>query len=299
MRKRIVIGGASGFVGTALQNELNKSDWEIIRLTRSEPRPGEAQWHPDAYDIDPQNLAGAHAVVCLNGAPLARWPWTHAYKHEMVNSRLKSVKTLADAINALPESERPETFLTGSAVGYYGSRDNEVLEENSAPANDFLGGLCQVWERESRQAKVTRVVNIRTGLVLEDGGGILHALEPLFKTFLGGRLGDGRQWMPTISLRDHVRAMRFLLDNPQLEGAFNLTGPNPCTNEEFTVAVATHYRRIPGPPVPASVLRMVLGDMSVLATSSQYAVPTKLFEAGFIFKDETLQQQLKSATSNR
>lgn len=296
MRKRIVIGGASGFVGTALQNELKNGDWEVTRLTRSEPGPGEVRWHPDAYDIDPQDLAGVDAVVCLNGAPLARWPWTHAYKHELVNSRLKSVKTLADAINSLPESQRPKTFLTGSAVGYYGSRDNEVLEEDSQPANDFLGGLCQVWERESRRAKVNRVVNIRTGLVLEDGGGMLHALEPLFKTFLGGRLGDGRQWMPTISLRDHVRAVRFLLENSQLEGAFNLTGPNPCTNEEFTAGAAAHYRRVPGPPVPAFALRMVLGDMAVLATSSQYAVPTRLIEAGFQFKDETLQEQLQSST---
>ncbi|MDO5034231.1 MAG: TIGR01777 family oxidoreductase [Actinomycetaceae bacterium] len=292
MSKNVVIAGASGFIGSALQAELKNHGWNITTLSRGSSRG--QYWDPETFTIDPQILAGQDAVISLNGAPLAKWPWTHEYKHLIVDSRLKAVKTLADAINLLPEDERPKVFLTGSAVGYYGSRGNEVLEEDSSPANDFLAGLCQVWEREASKANVERVVNIRTGIVIHESGGILASLKPLFKTMLGGKLSDGRQWMPTISLRDHVAASRFLLES-NLEGPFNLTGPEPCTNDEFTEATAAYFGRIPGIPAPAGVLRVLAGDMSVLALSSQYAVPKRLLDAGFTFADPDIYRQLDSA----
>lgn len=296
MTKNVVIAGASGLIGTALKRELETEGWNVTPLARGEAREGEATWSPDTFSLDPQVLAGQDAVVCLNGAPLAKWPWTHEYKHELVDSRLKPVTTLVNALNSIDEAERPEVFLSASAVGYYGSRGNEVLEEDAQPASDFLGGLCQVWEAAASKAKVSRVVNVRTGLVLHDDGGMLATLKPLFKSYLGSQLGDGRQWMPTISLRDHVRAIRFLLESEQ-SGPFNLTGPEPCTNAEFTKGVAEHLDRFPAPPVPAPIIRIILGDMSVIALSSQYVTPSRLLDAGFTFKDGTLEEQLRAASS--
>lgn len=297
-KKHIVCAGTSGFIGTALLKELEDNGWSTTILTRSQPEAdNEVAWFPDSYQLDSQVLADADAVICLNGAPLMRWPWTDSYKQELVNSRLKSVKTIADAINSLPKESRPRTFISGSAVGYYGSRENEILTEDSAPSNDFLGGLCQVWEKQARTAKVDRVIHVRTGLVLEDGGGMLQAMKPLFKMFAGGRLGDGRQWMPTISLRDHVRAIRFLLESDELSGAFNLTGPQPVANEEFTAAVAEYFDRPVGPTAPAFGIRMLLGDMAVVALSSQYVVPQRLEEAGFEFLDYTITEQIESTRS--
>ncbi|MDO5049915.1 MAG: TIGR01777 family oxidoreductase [Actinomycetaceae bacterium] len=294
-QKHVVCAGVSGFVGSGLLKELERNGWSATILTRSKPRAeNEGRWNPDSYELDPRVLAGADAVVCLNGAPLARWPWTKEYKQQLVDSRLKPVKTIADAINALEESERPRVFVSGSAVGYYGDRGNEVLTEQSEPADDFLGGLCQVWEKQAQTAKVQRVVNIRTGLVVDDEGGLVDALKPLFQMFAGGRLGDGNQWMPTVSRRDHVRAIRFLLESDELSGAFNLTGPQPITNDEFTQAVAAHFDRPVGPPAPAFGIRMVLGDMAVIALSSQYALPQRLTDAGFDFQDVTIGEQLRS-----
>lgn len=297
-RKHIVCAGTSGFIGTALLKELTDHGWSTTNLTRSQPRAeNEVRWNPDSYELDPQVLASADAVICLNGAPLVKWPWTSSYKQELVDSRLKSVKTIADSINSLPKESRPRTFISGSAVGYYGSRGNEILTEDSTPSNDFLGGLCQVWEKQAQTAKVDRVIRLRTGLVLEDGGGMLAAMKPLFKLFAGGRLGDGRQWMPTISLRDHVAAIRFLLESEDLRGPFNLTGPQPVTNDEFTAALAEHFDRPVGPTVPEFGIRMVLGDMAVVALSSQYVVPQRLLDAGFEFRDYTITDQIESGNA--
>lgn len=293
--KHVVLAGASGFVGSALVKELDEHGWKRTMLTRGEPESAdEVQWNPDSYELDPLVLADADAVICLNGAPLAKWPWTRDYKQTLVDSRLKSVKTIADAINSLPEERRPKAFLSGSAVGYYGTRGNEVLTEESDPSNDFLGGLCQVWEAQARTAEVERVVHLRTGLVIDDDGGLVDTLAPLFKLNLGGQLGDGSQWMPVISRRDHVRAIRFLLES-DLEGPFNLTGPSPVTNEEFTHTMAKHFNRLPGPPAPAFGIRMILGDMSVVALSSQYALPQRLRDAGFNFVDPLFADQLNSS----
>lgn len=290
--KKVILAGASGFIGQALSADLTAHGWSLSTLVRSESHePEHIVWNPDSLHLDPASIADADAVVCLNGAPLARWPWTRSYKQTLVDSRLKSVKTIVDAINALPRADRPRVLLSASAVGYYGDRGSRVLTENEPPTTSFLSGLCSQWEKQARAADIDRVVTIRTGLVLNNSGGLIPTLSPLFRAYLGGRLGDGLQWMPTISLRDHVNATRFLLESEHT-GAFNLTGPEPVQNRVFTHALADHVGTRPGPPVPAWALRALLGDMAVIALDSQRAIPHRLLEAGFVFRDTTIHDQL-------
>ncbi|MDO5719360.1 MAG: TIGR01777 family oxidoreductase [Actinomycetaceae bacterium] len=290
--KKVILAGASGFIGRALRSDLKAHGWSTTTLVRGESKQSDQiGWDPNRFRLDPATLAHADAVICLNGAPLARWPWSHSYKQTLVDSRLKSVKTIVDAINALPRAARPRALVSGSAVGYYGDCGDRILTEQEGPTGSFLSGLCSQWERQAQTADIDRVICIRTGLVLGDSGGLLPALSPLFRSYLGGRLGSGLQWMPTISLRDHIRATRFLLDSAHT-GAFNLTGPEPVQNRVFTRALAEHVGTRPGPPVPARVLRAVLGDMAVIALDSQRAVPQRLVDAGFSFHDATIDQQL-------
>lgn len=290
--KKAILAGASGFIGQALRTNLEAHGWTTATLVRNESHePDQIVWDPDTLHLNPSTIARADAVICLNGAPLAHWPWSRSYKQTLVDSRLKSVKTIVDAINSLPQCDRPHALLSASAVGYYGDRGDEILTEHDQPTNSFLSGLCSQWEKEAQRADVERVVTIRTGLVIDDSGGLMPTLSPLFRTYLGGRLGDGLQWMPTISLRDHVSATRFLLESDQ-QGAFNLTGPEPIQNRAFTRALADHVGTRPGPPVPAWALRAALGDMAVIALDSQRAVPKRLLDAGFVFHDTTIQDQL-------
>lgn len=289
---KVVFAGASGFIGRALHESLKDDGWAVTTLVRRKPRNAdEYQWDPDHFKLDPTILEDADAVICLNGAPIAKWPWTNSYKHTLVDSRLKSVKTIVNAINTLAPTHRPATLLTASAVGYYGDRGDWILTEDDAPSDGFLGGLCAEWEKQSRAAVIGHVINIRTGVVIHDQGGVIHTLLPLFNANLGGKLSDGNQWMPTISLRDHIRATRFLLDS-DYDGAFNLTGPFPVQNKKFTRALAKHAHRLQGPPVPAWAIRTILGDMSVIALDSQRVVPQRLLDAGFEFCDQTIEEQL-------
>ncbi|MDO5729850.1 MAG: TIGR01777 family oxidoreductase [Actinomycetaceae bacterium] len=290
--KRVVFAGASGFIGSALKESLADDGWRIKTLIRRDPRgANEYRWDPNHFDLDPAIVADTDAVICLNGAPIAKWPWTNSYKRTLVESRLKSVKTIVNAINTLSPDQRPSTLLTASAVGYYGDRGDWILTEDDAPSSTFLGGLCAEWEKQSQTAVIDRVINIRTGIVIHEDGGVVNTLLPLFNANLGGRLSGGDQWMPTISLRDHVRACKFLL-NSELDGAFNLTAPFPVQNKSFTRALAKHAHRLQGPPVPAWAIRTLLGDMSVIALDSQRVVPQRLLDAGFEFLDETIDEQL-------
>lgn len=240
-------------------------------------------------------LTGSDAVICLNGAPIGRWPWTEPYKRQLALSRLTSVNTFVSTINSMDRKLRPRHFVSGSAVGFYGSRGNEVLTEFAAPGSDFLSALCWHWESAAKRANVQTVTCLRTELVIHNSGGLLKKLHPLFRFGLGSQLGDGNQWMPTISLSDHVSVLSFTLSRG-LPGAFNLSAPSPIQNRDFSQIFAARFGPWQAPGIPEFILRSVGGGMAALALNSQRAVPSKLLRAGFRFSHPTFSERLDASS---
>lgn len=284
---KVLIAGASGLIGRALSQQLSAHQHLVHSLVRRPPASAtEIEWHPEHADLDPDVLRGFDAVVCLSGAGIGDRRWTQAYKRELVESRLESTGTLARALAALPPMHRPATFLSGSAVGYYGERGDQPLVESAAPGTGFLANLVVRWEAATEPAAAAgiRVVTLRTGLVLAPGGGLLQRLVPLFRLGLGGKLGSGEQYQSWISLADEAGAIRHLLESGEVSGPVNLAAPNPVRNTEFTVELARQLHR-PAPwSVPAFALRLALGefaDEGVLV--SQRAVPETLLASGYEF----------------
>ena len=287
----VVIAGASGMLGTALTENLRSVGWKVTKLVRSRPQgEDEIQWDPAGGELDPQVLAGADAVVCLSGAPLVRWPWTKAYQRELVKSRLDPVDTIVSALESLRNNDRPHSFLSASAVGYYGDRGEEVLTEDSGGADDFLAGLCRTWEEHARRAPVECTTQIRTGIVVGDGG-FIKALQPLAKLAVLGPVGSGEQWLPPIALSDHARAVRFALEK-NLDGAVNLVGPQPYRHREVMAEIARAAGHSPAPRVPEPMVRLALGRMSQVVLTSQRVIPTRLESAGFEYQYPTLAEQV-------
>ncbi|MDO5722158.1 MAG: TIGR01777 family oxidoreductase [Actinomycetaceae bacterium] len=288
---KVVMAGASGMLGGALAKSLQQSGWQVVKLVRSTPQTeGEVQWDPAAGELDPQVLAEADAIVCFSGAPLVRWPWTRSYKKELVSSRIGPVETIVKALKQLPQDQRPAQLVTASAVGYYGDRGEEILTEDSRGANDFLAGLCRTWEERARQAPVECTTQLRTGIVIGDGG-FISALAPLAKLGALGSVGSGEQWMPPIALEDHVRAVRFIIDN-KLCGPINLVGPQPHRHREVMAQIAAAAGHKPAPRVPAAMARIGMGDMAQVVLTSQRVLPTRLESAGFKFNLPSLEAMI-------
>jgi uncharacterized protein (TIGR01777 family) len=279
---RVVLAGASGLIGTALRRSLAADGHDVVRLVR---RPAaaadELRWAPASGEIDRSALAGADAVVCLSGAGVADHRWTRRYRDEIRRSRIEPVGLLARTIADLGS---PGTLLVASAVGYYGDSGDRELDESAPPGTGFLAELCVDWEAAAAPAVAAgiRVTQLRTGLVLVAGGGLLGRLAPIVRAGVGGRLGSGRQWMPWISLADEIRAIRFVLDNP-VRGPVNLTGPAPVRNAEFVATLAQRLHRPAVLPVPGFALRAVLGEVAGDVLAGQRAVPAALTSAGFTF----------------
>ncbi|MCW4355363.1 TIGR01777 family oxidoreductase [Hoyosella sp. YIM 151337] len=295
---RVTIAGSSGLIGTALVQALRADGHTAVRLVR---RPAEhadeVQWSPDRA-LDPSVLDGSDAVVNLCGASLGDRRWSGAYKQELRNSRVEPTEVLAEAA----ARAGVPVMISGSAVGYYGDTGDAKVDENTPAGDGFLADLCRDWEAAAATAADggVRVVNIRTALVLASNGGILSRLLPLYKFVLGGRLGDGCQYFPWISLTDHIRAVRFLLDNDDLSGPVNLTGPAPVTNREFNAVMA----RVVGRPapwiVPGFMLKALVGEFADEAIlSGQRAIPAKLERAGFNFEHNTLREALEAELRHR
>lgn len=283
---RVLVSGASGFIGTELSTQLETHGHTVLRLTRDVPRrPGEFAWSPLDGTIDPEAIELADAVVNLAGAPTSRIPWTTGYKRELLYSRVNGTRTIAEAI--LASAEPPATLLNASAVGYYGSRPGEVLTEESAKGEGFLSDLVQAWELAARlAAPATRVVTFRSGLVIGRGGA-LTPLLPLTKLGLGARMGSGRQYWPWVSLHDEAAAIRHLLTS-SLEGVVNIAGPIPATSVAVTRALARVLERWHPWTVPEFAIRM-LGDAGDdLLLADQQVVPQRLLDDGFEFRDETI-----------
>ncbi|RKT82518.1 hypothetical protein SAMN05421805_12291 [Saccharopolyspora antimicrobica] len=291
---RVVVAGSSGLIGTSLVASLRAAEHEVVRLVRRVPAaPDERGWDPESGRLDTDALEGAEAVVNLCGAGIGEKRWTPERKRLLVHSRVRATEVLAAAV---AEAGVP-VLANGSAVGYYGDTGSKPVTEAVSPGDDFLAELCRRWEAATEPAAAAgvRVVLLRTGLVLARSGGLLGQLRPLFSLLLGGRLGDGTQYMPWISLDDEVAAIRFVLEHSEISGPVNLTGPAPVTNAQFTKALAEAVGR-PAPwIVPGFALRIVLGELADQALAGQRAVPTVLESYGFTFQHPSVDSALAAA----
>jgi uncharacterized protein (TIGR01777 family) len=297
---KVVLAGASGFLGKPLVRSLSADGHDVVLLTRSQKRAGQGvravTWQPDGTAGKwAEAVDGADAVVNLAGESIAEGRWTPARKAALTESRLLSTRSLIAAINLA--KARPPLLLSGSAVGYYGPRGDEPVTETESASDDFLGRLALEWEHSAQAAESggTRVVLVRTGLALERDGGALKAMLLPFQLCVGGPLGSGTQYWPWIHRADWIALMRFLLVHPNVQGPVNATAPVPVTNEEFSRTLA----RVLGRPclfrAPASVLRLAMGEMAdALLLSGQRVVPTRARELGFRFTYETLEPALRA-----
>lgn len=294
-RGRVVVAGASGLIGTALVQSLCADGIEVHTLVRRPPRgPLEHEWLTDGAALDPAVLDGASAVIGLNGANIGRVPWTPAYKRELVRSRLDATGTLARAVRALG-SDAP-TFLSGSAVGFYGSRPGAVLDERSARGTGFMADLVVRWEAAAREAGGhARLVHLRTAPVVHPDG-VLAPLLQLTRFGLSGPLARGSQAWPWISLVDEVRAIRHIVDS-DLSGPVNLSGPQRATANDLGFALAVALNRPFALRAPAFALRAALGRAMAdgLLLANAHVVPRVLEASGFTFTHATVEAAVAAA----
>lgn len=296
----VLVAGASGLIGTALLRSLRADGVRAAALVRRPPHgPDEIEWDPGRA-LDPGVLAGFEAAVCLSGAGVGDRRWSAAYKRTLAQSRVVPTRTLSEAIRSAGQ-HGPRTLISGSAVGYYGDQGAAPLAESAPAGTEFLAQLCRHWEAAADPAReAARVVSIRTGIVLSRRGGVLQRLARLFRLGAGGRLGSGRQYFPWITLRDEVRAIRFALDSPQLQGPVNLVAPQDTTNREFTAALARAMHRPALLPAPTAALRLALGQFAEEGVlSSQRAQPAALLAGGFAFEDPQIDAALAWALADR
>ena len=295
-RMVIAVSGSSGLIGSTLTGALEARGHSIKRLVRR-PANGadEISWDPERGQIAPGALDGVNAIVNLAGESLAQ-RWNSSTRVRIRSGRVNGTTALARAIAKMPV--KPRVMLSGSAVGIYGSRGDAVLDEASDLGDDFLASVCREWEAATAPASEVgvRVVHLRTGLVMSRAGGALAKMLLPFRLGMGGRFGDGRQWMSWIALSDAVAALAFLLRAEAISGPVNLVGPNPVTNAEFTRTLAHVLGRPAVFPLPKLLLTLVLGEMgedTVLA--SQRVRARRLVENGFKFKQPTLEEALRDA----
>lgn len=277
--QRIAITGASGMIGSALVGHLKSEGHTVQKFVRRPVvSPDEIFWNPLTGEVDLSALEGVDAIIHLAGANVGDKRWTKRYRAEILNSRLLGTTTIASAVSQV----NPDVFISASAIGWYGETGNRAVNENDRPGDDFLATVCKEWEAAADSVTNTRVVKLRTGLVLDSTGGALGKMLPLFKFGLGGKLGSGKQWWSWITLHDEIKAICYLLES-KIEGAVNLTSPNPATNQEFTSALARALRRPAILPVPGFALKAALGGFSTEILGSKRVIPQKLIDAGFTF----------------
>jgi uncharacterized protein (TIGR01777 family) len=275
--QRIAITGASGLIGTALVGHLKSEGHTVQRFVRRPVvAPDEIQWDPKTGYVDIEALRGVDAIIHLAGVGVGDKRWSKKYKAEILNSRLLGTTAIANAVNEV----KPQVFISASAIGWYGESGNRAVIESDRAGDDFLAAVCREWEGAADLATGTRVVKIRTGLVLDPTGGALGRMLPLFRLGLGGKLGNGKQWWSWITLHDQIRAITFLLEN-NISGPVNITSPNPVTNQEFTSALARAMHRPALFPAPAIALKIALGGFSSEILGSKKVMPHALTEAGF------------------
>lgn len=297
---RILLAGASGFIGGALASSLKTDGHDVVALGRPGSPHAAATIDVDARELDlsraGDDMGSFDVVYQLLGAPIVPFRWGPRRREAMRSSRLATTDILARAV---ARASKSPTFIIGCAVGYYGPRGDELLDETSAPGSGFLADLSKSWEQAGAPAKAAgaRVVFARSGIVLGAGGGALKLQIPLFRLGLGGRLGGGRQWTSWIALEDEVRALRFIADHDTIEGPVNLVAPNPVTNAEFTAQLGAALGKRAPFSVPTTALYLAAGKVTTeeFLLASQRVAPRVLQSAGFDFNHPTLDTALRTA----
>jgi uncharacterized protein len=283
---RVAITGSSGLVGQALVPSLQANGHEVLRIVRREPRgDDEVAWDPDRGEIDAGRLEAVDAVVHLAGENLAAGRWTDARKHRLRSSRIEATRWLAQTLAA--RTRRPTVLVSASAVGYYGNRGADWLDETSPPGTDFLARLCLDWEDATASAASAgiRVVRLRTGLVLSPRGGALAKMLPLFRLGIGGVLGPGTQYVSWIAIDDLVAAIGHALASPSVDGALNAVAPSPVTNLELTKTLGRVLGRPTLARAPKLALRLAFGELAeATLLASQRVRPLRLLETGYRFR---------------
>jgi len=290
---RIVIGGSSGLIGTELVESLRKDGHDVLRLVRRKPvASSEIYWNPAAGELDVAQLSGCNVIINLAGAGVGDSRWTDKYKALILSSRVDSTSLLAKAAAEI----KPDVFIAGSAIGWYGDTADQQVDETSPAGTGFLADVVVAWEKAAQPASAAgiRVVNIRTGLVAAKNGGAWSRLLPIFKLGAGGKLGSGKQYWSFISMRDEIAAIKFVISDSKISGPVNLTAPEPATNNEVTKAMSKVFNRPSLFPVPAFVLKSILGEFSQEVLGSARVVPQVLINAGFIFQDPDIESAMRT-----
>ena len=293
MISRILVSGVSGPIGAALLPFLKTREYDVVRLVRGPAQGGEQiSWDP-AKPIAPKSVSGFDAVIHLAGESIVG-RWTAAKKAKIRDSRVMGTRHLAQAL--AQASVKPQVFVCSSAIGYYGDRGEEVLNEQSAPGTGFLSEVCREWEASTQPAADAgiRTVQIRTGVVLSPKGGALGKMLTPFKMGVGGRIGIGRQWMSWIDVQDMIGAIHHILKTDLLQGPVNMVAPQSVTNAEFTKTLASVLSRPAIFPMPALAVKLAFGEMGeTVLLGSQHVEPARLISSGYPFRFQDLQACLK------
>jgi len=282
---RIAITGASGLIGSALNRRLEASGHETVALVRGGSRPG-IRWDPKGGTVDSERLGGVDAIVHLAGENVGGGRWTEDRKRRIHDSREQGTRTLVKGIEAA--SPRPKVLVSASAIGFYGDRGDARLDESAEPGDGFLAGVCEVWEREAQKAAELglRVVRVRIGVVLASEGGALAKMKLPFQMGLGGRIGDGRQFMSWVHLEDVVSVFERALEDESMQGAYNAVAPEPVRNARFTKALGKALHRPTVIPVPKFAVKAMLGSDGAdeMLLASTRAVPKRLEQTDFTWR---------------
>jgi uncharacterized protein len=297
---KLVIAGASGFIGSMLVQRLWQRGDALVLLSRksrsraADPNTQWLVWEPGESSGWEESIDGADGIVNLAGEGIAEKRWTERQKEIIRSSRIDSTRALVHAI--AKAKAKPKFLINASAVGYYGARGEETLTEESAPGKDYLARVCMAWEEEARKAQDhgVRVALVRTGIVLAKSKGALAKMVPPFKFFVGGPLGSGKQWMSWIHIEDEIGLILFLIENVNAQGSFNATSPNPATMEEFCRVLGKVLNRPSWVSVPASALTLLLGEMADMVLAGQRALPKGAEKLGYNFKHPTITEALES-----
>jgi hypothetical protein len=295
--EKIAVTGASGLVGTALVSELRHEGIDVVRLVRRAPASNdEVRWDPDAGTIDATGLGGITGAIHLAGDNIASGRWTEAKKASIRNSRVRGTKVLARALAEL--SPRPRVFLSASAIGYYGARGDQPVDESAAQGSGFLASVCGEWEAAADEARAAgiRVVHPRIGVVLASEGGALAKMKLPFLFGVGGPIGDGAQYMSWISLDDLVSALIFALGREDLEGPVNFVSPTPVTNADFSATLGRVLHRPAFLPVPKFALRLGVGSEMAdeMLIGGVRVIPASLRAHGFQWEHPSVEPALRS-----
>ena len=291
---KVVIAGGAGFLGSGLAMSFREDGHDVVVLTRRPRKPGDVAWDPLAPADNPASTVdGADAVINLAGESLDAGRWTAARKAAILESRIAATRAIVAAIAGARRP--PAVFVSASAVGFYGTHGSEALTENSPPGSDFLASVCVAWEAQALEAAwITRVVLLRTGLVLDRGGGALPKLVLPFRLFAGGRAGSGKQYWSWIHRDDWTRIVRWAIDTPEITGPLNLTASSPVTNAEFARTLGRVLHRPALTPAPAFAMRLLLGEMAdALILNGQRVLPAKATLHGFEFRYPDLGSALR------